>query len=345
MATSENKSRQIKGSIDSIQSWATIERRNELLHRDLGKESFTEIEEDLNTLINLLQRLNGFNFKILPEKQSDDLLSLLNVYSTLFHEMQNYFGGSNPNNRIELIKRFENHYSALFSYLCQLNAIHSNAGDIIGRDWEILKNSIQKSYSESLQTFEGNNNKMTVALQTLDQLTEKNKDLGIKNYAKLFGDEADSFKTKGYLWLGCAVIIFVAIIWLGFSLLDLKMVDVKKDLPSAAQDSYLLVYYIAQQSVTKILIASALFFALSVCIKNFRANLHNQTINQHRSTALKSFQAFSESPSDPQTKNAILLEATRTIFAHQNSGFISNEKDSEMPSKVIEIIKPFNEPK
>jgi hypothetical protein len=338
MATSENKARQIKGSIDSILSWN--ERRDELLHRDLGKESFTEIENDLDTLIRLLVRLNSFNFKILPEKQSDDLLSLLNVYTNLFHEIQNYFGGSNLPKRTELIKRFEDHYSALFTYLCQLQSINSNLDDLVGKDWDILKEAMRKSFSESLQSFDANNNKMVVALETLHQLTEKNKDLGVKNYAALFGKEADSFGTKANVWLSVSAITFIAILFLGFKLLSIDFAEIKPNLQNQ-QDNLLMIYFIAQQTVTKILIASALFLALSICIKNYRANLHNRTINQHRSTALKSFQAFSESPSDAQTKNAVLLEATRTIFAHQTTGFNTSDKDAEMPNKIIEIIKPF----
>lgn len=50
--------------------------------------------------------------------------------------------------------------------------------------------------------------------------------------------------------------------------------------------------------------------------------------------------AFSNAPgADAQTKSAVLLEATHTIFGHQNTGFTADEKDSDMPNKIIEILK------
>ena len=42
---------------------------------------------------------------------------------------------------------------------------------------------------------------------------------------------------------------------------------------------------------------------------------------------------------DDQTKNAVLIETTHSIFANQQTGYLKSEGDSESNNKIIEIIK------
>ena len=63
-------------------------------------------------------------------------------------------------------------------------------------------------------------------------------------------------------------------------------------------------------------------------------------VNKHRQNALTTFETFSNaSGSDTQTKNAVLIEATHTIFSNQQTGYMTADKDQESSSKIIEIIK------
>jgi hypothetical protein len=99
-----------------------------------------------------------------------------------------------------------------------------------------------------------------------------------------------------------------------------------------------------QFSIIKVLVISGGFYALSVCMKNYRAYKHNQVLNKHRHNALTTFETFTKSTEDPQTKNAILLEATHTIFGNQNTGYNNAEtNDGDFTSKVIEYIRPSPE--
>jgi hypothetical protein len=100
-------------------------------------------------------------------------------------------------------------------------------------------------------------------------------------------------------------------------------------------------FQIVQYSVTKILIISSGFYGLSICMKNYRAHKHNEVLNRHRHNALTTFETFTKSTDDPQTKNAVLLEATRSIFSNQNTGYNNVDvSDSEITNKIIEYVKP-----
>lgn len=97
--------------------------------------------------------------------------------------------------------------------------------------------------------------------------------------------------------------------------------------------------YLIQFTITKLVVLAVLFYSLSICIKNYRAHKHNEILNKHRQNALRTFETFVKSSTDEQTKNAVLLQTTMSIFSNQQTGYSYSENDADMPSKVIEIIK------
>lgn len=56
--------------------------------------------------------------------------------------------------------------------------------------------------------------------------------------------------------------------------------------------------------------------------------------------ALKTFQAFIKAASDDGTRDAVLLETTRSIFALSPTGYLdTGEPSSEPVSKLMEIVR------
>lgn len=58
----------------------------------------------------------------------------------------------------------------------------------------------------------------------------------------------------------------------------------------------------------------------------YRAALHNQIVNQHRSNALATFETFVDGAT-PDIRSAVLLQTTSCIFAAQPTGLISTESE------------------
>ena len=72
----------------------------------------------------------------------------------------------------------------------------------------------------------------------------------------------------------------------------------------------------------------------------FRSHRHNSIVNKHRANALTSFQEFVVSATDPEVKNAVLLQTTACIYGPQPTGFSSgNDTDGDSPLKILEIIR------
>lgn len=82
-----------------------------------------------------------------------------------------------------------------------------------------------------------------------------------------------------------------------------------------------------------------LAFILGFTIRQYAASKHNETVNVHRQNALQTFELFVSAADDQETKDAVLLEATRAIFAPQSSGFLRNGREPDSPSTMVEVIR------
>jgi hypothetical protein len=147
-------------------------------------------------------------------------------------------------------------------------------------------------------------------------------------YSGIFKMEADKYRTASHWWLAFTITLLTLATVSAFYLLN--------SFPLMKDNNV-----IVQFTISKVLITIVLFYAINMCLKNFRAQRHNQVVNEHRHNALETFDLFQKSTNDDQTKNAVLLEVTRTIFGNQHTGYTtSNDSDSDtVPSKIIEIIK------
>lgn len=165
-----------------------------------------------------------------------------------------------------------------------------------------------------------------------ETVNQQAQEVGVAKFGNIFLSESNVFSKLSTYWImGAAVILILTI----SSVVLLSIcIDIGKD------DTFKFIQF----SVIKILVISGGFYALSVCMKNYRAYKHNQVLNKHRHNALTTFETFTKSTEDQQTKNAILLEATHTIFGNQNTGYNNVESsDNDITSKVIEYIRPSPE--
>jgi hypothetical protein len=71
----------------------------------------------------------------------------------------------------------------------------------------------------------------------------------------------------------------------------------------------------------------------------YKALRHRVTENRHKSNALATFRTFVAGTDDPDAKNAVLVEATRSIFAITPSGFIGDRDQTDAGTRVLEIVK------
>ncbi|WP_299215103.1 hypothetical protein [uncultured Aquimarina sp.] len=166
---------------------------------------------------------------------------------------------------------------------------------------------------------------LNLILSTSKDISSK---IGVSKYATVFENESQEHLKISIIWIIFTVLILISILFLGIFFFNIT--DIIDKEPSV----------FIKHAISKLVILSVLFYGLSLCNKNYKAHKHNAIVNKHRQNALTTFQAFSEAvENDPGTKNAILLQATQTIFGNQPTGYLKNEGDGESSNKIIEIIK------
>jgi len=153
--------------------------------------------------------------------------------------------------------------------------------------------------------------------------------VGVGHFSSNFGDEAETLKNNAFWWListgALAVITLLLTIGLYFFLPI-------KDEASTAQ--------IIQVLSTKIILITIFFTATLWAGKMYKATIHQMTINKHRSNSLRTFQAFIKASNDVSTRDAVLMETTKSIFTNLPSGYIDNERSaSSSNTSIIEVVK------
>ena len=95
-----------------------------------------------------------------------------------------------------------------------------------------------------------------------------------------------------------------------------------------------------QKVSSKLIALSVLMTGTFWCGKMYKAHMHQSVVNRHRALGLRTFQAFSAAASDEQTKNAVLLETTRSIFAPGMTGLVDQRgSGGDGDARIVEIAK------
>ena len=147
----------------------------------------------------------------------------------------------------------------------------------------------------------------------ITQAREASAAAGAAVFTKDFDQEATNQKNAAFRWLLATgmlgfltLIAAIATWWIGLT------TDVEG-------------YNLLQAFGGKIAILVVFFTATLWCGRIYRALMHQATLNRHRSLGLQTFQAFSAAASDDTSKDAVLLETTRSIFSSGSTGYLDTK--------------------
>ena len=222
--------------------------------------------------------------------------------------------------RVEQLE--DNVKTALTAAEDRVNTVISEEVDKLQKIGEEIKEQqaevLQKS-EEKLKEIEQTH------LEYQNQLTEK----PISQYKAIFTDQAQQHRKTASRWLlatsGLSVVFVVLFVWL---LSDVVPADDNTPV-------------ILSVLVTKGFFLSLVFFLLNRTIKNFTAEKHLQVINTHRQNALETFDTFvAAAEGNRETRDQVLLAATKAIFEANQSGYLSSKtSSSDTAGPVQQIIK------
>ncbi|GMU41658.1 MAG: hypothetical protein AMXMBFR23_25240 [Chloroflexota bacterium] len=153
---------------------------------------------------------------------------------------------------------------------------------------------------------------------------------GVAKYAGVFKTEADSYKaqarsalTAGFAGAVVLVLVTVLLVWI----------------PTGGDD-------IGNPRVVQLILIKSLIvgfgaYLVLLAFRLYRTREHLRVINQHRHSALLTFEAFVTATDNPSTRDAVLIEATRAIFAPGTTGLLAEEGGNGSLS-VLEVFRQLS---
>ena len=325
---SENSIKKYNELIDDCLKTKTAELINS---SDWGKFNFEDIEAELNKLFQMLNHFKTLPIELLPEAELTKLITGLTTPKATLERIRTFtIDQQNPKGvrdqlAIEIVSEIDAFYTTAhlwIPYLAyQKGDVQKNIAD--------LNNSVKNASSILEKTKEEVQTKKEEIDSVVLAAKEASATVGVGHFSSNFGDEAEALKNNAFWWListgALAVITLLITIGLYFFLPI-------KDEASTAQ--------IIQVLSTKIILITVFFTATLWAGKMYKATIHQMTINKHRSNSLRTFQAFIKASNEVSTRDAVLMETTKSIFTNLPSGYIDNERSAPSNNtSIIEVIK------
>lgn len=332
MTQEEQKALQdLKGSLDKL---VAITPESLIQSDKLGKTlDFSKGTEVFARTLGLFKRLKDTDLEGVPAQTVNQLKGQADSAFSIFDQILKFDVATQQNpaaQRDSFISQVQSQYHGHFQILSPVIAYCDKQGydfEKLSTEAKDLVLGIKAQRDDSEQK---SNSMLAEINSTLEKVRRAAAEVGVAQHSTHFKLEAESHLKSSKSWLiACAVIVLLTVGYGAYCLLYLT--TEAKDFSSAQS---------IQMFVAKVMLFSVLYYGIVWTGRMYRAVLHNHIINKHRQNALSTFETFVKAAGDDaETKNAVLLQATQSIFSPQHSGFTSNETESSSPTQILEIVR------
>lgn len=333
MATLEEKNQKVTETRTQLEEILNFNiEKNLIRNAKLGEDlSFKDAKSSFVGIQELAKQFNDWSIEELPFNHINTLFGQFKSTLTILNNISEFDSLTmDVTKRNQLIQEVNNNFETLQANTLQI-ADHLRLKELLlaGSSAELDEriDNLKKYEQENKVTQGKVDTILEEATKTLDALNKSAGKTAMTQYATYFENQATSHKKIAWGWL--IAVSIVVIITLTAGVYSFFTIDTTLDTPGAVQ-----------QGVSKLIILSVLYYILVWISKNYKAHRHNYIVNKHRSNLLNSFEAFVKySKEDEVTKNAVILQATQSIFSSQSSGYMNKDSDFEHPNQMIEIIR------
>ena len=287
-----------------------------------GTVRFEEIQSNIERTYRLAQQLINLPLERLLEKTIDNINALTRQVAVSFEQLDRFSlgisGNSDKSYHVRSIQQSTNPFFETSAPWVPYLAYQR--GDI---DQNIEK--ITRSAKEVEKIVTATNKGASEMEEIIDKAREASAKEGAAVFTEDFEKVANEMEKSAKIWLrgtiGAAFVTVVVALGMWFW-----------------TESGLDQGQIFQKIGTKMVVLAVLLTGTIWCGRNYRALKHLATINNHRAISIRTLQAFSSAAAQTQTKDAVLMEATRAVFGNVPTGFIG-QTSSDSDLKVIEVAR------
>ncbi|MFA5181472.1 MAG: hypothetical protein WC405_09155 [Syntrophales bacterium] len=309
---------------------------NDLVRLELGQDlNFEYGKQVFERTIKLFEDLRQSNLDNVPFSVLEDLKNQAKNVFDRFQEIKDFSLAKHPQNPIaerdRIINTIRDKYDAYFRSVSPIISYSIRKGTDF-KELEDNAKSVVESLEKIKNIYEEKQKKITEDMDsTLQKVRQAAAEVGVAQHSIHFQAEADFHNRISNKWLLATIGFAAATIAWGIICFFIQ----------PPEDTAKIIQY----TIAKLVILSAIYYLLIWSAKNYTSHRHNYTINKHRQNSLSTFETFVKAAgNDPDTKNAVLLQATQSIFSAQSSGYVNKESEAESPNKFIEIIRSVGTP-
>ncbi|MGV8996389.1 MAG: hypothetical protein ACOH12_05535 [Parvibaculaceae bacterium] len=318
---------------DRLEDVAKVKFSEFLQHPKWGETNFEALVDDfekrLRPIIDLLLRsdLTIFN--------EAELTQLSEYFHSILNSLENISSfsigkdGAIPRRQELIVKASENIRSfetLVGKYAYQLS-LHEDVSKKYSDEMESIIQQMKISLLDSIASRETAEEVKKEIDAVLTSVRKAAPEVGVSAQAEIFQKQSRKYFISSLAWLAATTISTAASICVAWHFY-LHPQYLMGDLSLAIQ-----------VVVVKIMIITMLVSTTVWCGKNYRALAHETSVNRHRSNSLSTFRTFVEATSEADIRNAVLLEATKTIFSHAASGYLDKGDSSGADTRILEVVR------
>jgi len=312
------------------------------LSRDeLGKSyNFNEIISHMQSTLDLFKSINLLH---LPS-MSDNFLNIIkdqsNMVYSLLKEILEFDPGNedNPNSKKSNIEsRVISSHESVFKALHPIISYSSS----LQRNFSELESSARAEIQSIRDKGEALQADLTKTSEEAAQILKDIRDIaaehGVTQQAVYFSTESEEHLKIAGQWKIATIIMAVTTIL--FAILAILTHDYF--MTQVQQGG---TYSMVQIIIGKGIIFTILIYMLLFCSKAFASHRHNSIVNKHRQNALMTFNALTDSASNADQRDIVLIHAAACIYGPQETGYTktSNASNSNSTPSIIGLAQGLN---
>lgn len=324
-----NDAETIRGKLSQLKA---IDKRSLVSRTEWGNIDFSSAAKDIDAIYEIADILSDLPLERLPQNAAQQISDSLDRV-LLWINKNNSFqlqDGVPTQKRDEIVNNIANIQNDFYQNSNQwIPFLAYLKGDIPAQLAQITSSVAQASQAYS------DFDKYTIDQRAeIDRIVKATREAaaeaGVASFTDDFLRDADQRENDAGTWLtrstwAAVVTLVVAILMFFFS-------------PYVAGSN------VVQYVTSKLIILILLLGVTAWCAGNYKANKHQATVSRFKAHALKTFQAFVLATENEAIKDAVLLETTRSIFTHAQSGYLRSEHQQDGSSRILEVVKGFTSP-
>ena len=302
---------------------------DELLRDDLQSHHLNELEPHLDFIKKCFDKIILYKEDVLTINNWEPIF--LDSLKEFLCKKDKILSFSDINRKTELVNTVKDHKNdILYKNERAINFL-KNRDYLESKEEQEYLECINNKKKELDQCLQSSRKKEAEIKEILKAAREAAPSTAVTTFTEEFKNEASDLYKRSEKWLK-ATIAFAILTILVAIFFD-KLVDLLT--LSEGFKNWKTLYPI----VTKVTIVGICFTGAVWCNRIYRALTHQAMVNRHRELSIKTFQAFVQATNNTYIKDAVLMAATKTIFASVPTGFIQQSDSQESGVNFVEFGK------